>query len=149
MTNTIIIGMQWGDEGKGKDVDILLENHDVNIRYQGGGNAGHTVVIGDKKYALHLIPSGILRKDKLNIIGNGVVLYPPAFVEEINNLKKQGVNVTPENLLISDGTNITLKYHRVLDALGGTSIGTTKKGIGPTYTDKTKRIGIKHLNCLI
>ncbi len=143
MPNTIVIGMQWGDEGKGKDIDILSEQHDVIVRYQGGGNAGHTVVIGDKKYALHLIPSGILRKGKLNIIGNNVVIDPIKFLEEVDSLKTQGIEVTPENLLVSDKCHLTLRYHNELDKAKGKAIGTTGRGIGPTYSDKALRIGIR------
>jgi adenylosuccinate synthase len=143
MPNTIVIGMQWGDEGKGKDIDILSEQHDVIVRYQGGGNAGHTVVIGDKKYALHLIPSGILRRGKLNIIGNNVVIDPVKFLEEVDNLKTQGIEVTPENLLVSDKCHLTLRYHNELDKAKGKAIGTTGRGIGPTYSDKALRIGIR------
>ena len=142
MTNTILIGMQWGDEGKGKDVDILSEQHDVVVRYQGGGNAGHTVVIGDKKYALHLIPSGILR-GKLNIIGNNVVVNPFNLLKEINDLENNGIKVTPENLRISEKTHVTLLYHVRLDEATGKKVGTTGRGIGPTYKDKIERTGIR------
>jgi len=141
--NTLIVGMQWGDEGKGKDIDILSEAHDVVVRYQGGGNAGHTVVIGNEKYALHLIPSGILREGKLNVIANNVVVDPPALVKEISELQVRGVKVSPENLAISDRAHLTLAYHRALDAATGSSIGTTGRGIGPTYTEKSARTGIR------
>lgn len=143
MPNTIVIGMQWGDEGKGKDIDILSEQHKVIIRYQGGGNAGHTVVIGDKKYALHLIPSGILREGKLNIIGNNVVIDLIKFLEEIDSLERDGIKVSPENLVMSDKCHLTLDYHTALDAAKGKEVGTTGRGIGPTYTDKAARIGIR------
>lgn len=143
MTNTIVIGMQWGDEGKGKDIDILSDNHQVIVRYQGGGNAGHTVVIKDKKYALHLIPSGILREGKLNIIGNNVVIDPINFLEEVDNLKVKGIDVNPENLLVSDKCHLTLRYHKELDKVRGKAIGTTGRGIGPTYSDKASRLGIR------
>jgi len=143
MSNTIVIGMQWGDEGKGKDIDILSEQHDVIVRYQGGGNAGHTVVIGDKKYALHLIPSGILRKGKLNIIGNNVVIEPFKFLEEVAGLKDKGVEVSPDNLKISDKISLTLDYHRKIDEIKGKGVGTTGRGIGPTYEDKIGRRAIR------
>ena len=143
MANTLVIGMQWGDEGKGKDVDILSEQHKVIIRYQGGGNAGHTIVIGDKKYALHQIPSGILRKDKLNIIGNNVVLDPVNFLDEAKNLREWGTQISPENLMISDRTHLTLVYHKKIDGAKGGKVGTTGRGIGPTYEDKVTRTGIR------
>lgn len=143
MPNTIVIGMQWGDEGKGKDIDILSEQHKVIIRYQGGGNAGHTVVIGDKKYALHLIPSGILREGRLNIIGNNVVIDPIKFLEEIDSLKREGITINPENLVVSDKCHLTLPYHKRLDGLQGDGVGTTGRGIGPTYSDKAARTGIR------
>jgi len=139
MSNTIVIGMQWGDEGKGKDVDILTEEADVVVRYQGGGNAGHTVVIGGKKYALHLIPSGILRKGTLNIIGNNVVVNPFRLLEEIKDLQNSGIEVTPKNLRISDRSHLTLEYHELLDSAGGKGIGVTGRGIGPTYFSKVSR----------
>jgi len=142
MANTIIIGMQWGDEGKGKLVDILSEQHDVIVRFNGGGNAGHTVVIKDKKYAFHLIPSGIL-SDNLNVMGNGVVINPYNFLEEIKNLQKKGIKVSPENLVVSDKCHLTLPYHIALDKAKGKDIGTTGMGIGPTYEDKIRRIGIR------
>jgi len=142
MPNTILIGMQWGDEGKGKDVDILSERHSAVVRYQGGGNAGHTVVIGDKKYALHLIPSGILR-GKLNIIGNNVVVNPFNLLKEMNDLRKDEIKVTPDNLRISEKAHLTLLYHVKLDEATGKKVGTTGRGIGPTYKDKIERIGIR------
>jgi len=142
MVNTILMGMQWGDEGKGKDVDILSNEHDVVVRYQGGGNAGHTVVIGDKKYALHLIPSGIL-SGRLNIIGNNVVVNPFNLLNEINDLSEKGIKVTPENLRISERAHLTLLYNVRLDEATGKKVGTTGRGIGPTYEDKIRRTGIR------
>ena len=134
--NTIVNGLQWGDEGKGKIVDYLTEDADVVVRGQGGNNAGHTVIVGTNKYILHLVPSGILWEKKQNIIGNGVVLDPVGLVREIETLEAQGVVITPENLLISDRAHVVLPYHCDLDAAqeqarGKFSIGTTRRGIGP------------------
>lgn len=148
MSAFIVLGAQWGDEGKGKMTDYLAEDADVVVRFQGGNNAGHTVEVGDKQYKLHLIPSGILYEDKLNIIGNGVVLDPKAMFEEIEYLENLGVKVTPEKLLISDRAQLIMPYHRVLDGAkekvrGKNDIGTTGKGIGPCYTDKAERSGIR------
>ncbi|AKN33104.1 adenylosuccinate synthetase [Clostridium carboxidivorans P7] len=148
MSAFIVLGAQWGDEGKGKMTDYLAEDANVVVRFQGGNNAGHTVEVGDKQYKLHLIPSGILYNDKLNVIGNGVVLDPKALFEEIDYLKGVGVNVTPENLIISDRTQLIMPYHRVLDGIkekcrGKKDIGTTGKGIGPCYTDKMERSGVR------
>ena len=146
--NTIIIGSQWGDEGKGKMIDFLTESADVVARGQGGNNAGHTVIANGKKYILHLVPSGILWSDKLCVIGNGVVLDPIGLVEEINELRGQGVTITKDNLLISDRAHVVLPFHKEMDAaqesaLGKKAIGTTKRGIGPTYADKARRIGVR------
>ena len=148
MSAFIVLGAQWGDEGKGKMTDYLAEDADVVVRFQGGNNAGHTVVVGDKEYKLHLIPSGILYDDKLNVIGNGVVLDPKALFEEIDYLEGVGVKVTPEKLIISDRAQLIMPYHKVLDRLkekarGKNDIGTTGKGIGPCYTDKFERCGIR------
>lgn len=148
MSAYIVLGAQWGDEGKGKMTDYLAENADVVVRYQGGNNAGHTVEVGEKQYKLHLIPSGILYGNKLNIIGNGVVLDPKALFEEMEYLKELGVEITPKNLLISDRAQLIMPYHRVLDGIkeryrGSKDIGTTGKGIGPCYTDKMERSGIR------
>ena len=148
MSAFIVLGAQWGDEGKGKMTDYLAEEADVVVRFQGGNNAGHTVVVGDKEYKLHLIPSGILYDDKLNVIGNGVVLDPKALFEEIDYLEGVGVKVTPEKLIISDRAQLIMPYHKVLDRLkekarGKNDIGTTGKGIGPCYTDKFERCGIR------
>lgn len=146
--NTIIIGSQWGDEGKGKLIDFLTETADVVARGQGGNNAGHTVIANGKKYILHLVPSGILWPGKLCVIGNGVVLDPIGLVEEIEYLRNLDVSITPGNLLISDRAHIVLPLHKEMDAaqetsLGKKAIGTTKRGIGPTYADKARRIGIR------
>lgn len=148
MSAFIVLGAQWGDEGKGKMTDYLAEEAEVVVRFQGGNNAGHTVEVGDKQYKLHLIPSGILYGNKLNVIGNGVVVDPKGFFDEIDYLINLGVEVTPENLVVSDRAQVILPYHKVLDVLkekarGKNDIGTTGKGIGPCYTDKIERCGIR------
>ncbi len=148
MSAFVVLGAQWGDEGKGKMTDYLAEKADVVVRFQGGNNAGHTVVVGDKEYKLHLIPSGILHDNKLNVIGNGVVVDPKAMFTEIDYLEDLGIKVTPEKLLVSDRAQVIMPYHRVLDGLkekarGKDDIGTTGKGIGPCYTDKAERSGIR------
>lgn len=148
MTTHIVTGTQWGDEGKGKIVDILTEKMDVVCRYQGGNNAGHTIVVDGIKYDLHAIPSGIIRKNVISFIGNGVVLDPRQFIEESSKLLEKGIKVTPENLKISPRTAIIMDYHKVLDrcredAKKGNKIGTTGRGIGPAYEDKISRIGIR------
>ena len=148
MSAFIVLGAQWGDEGKGKMTDYLAEGADVVVRFQGGNNAGHTVEVGDKQYKLHLIPSGILYDEKKNVIGNGVVVDPQALFEEIEYLESMGVKVTPEKLMISDRAHLIMPYHKVLDKLkekarGKNDIGTTGKGIGPCYTDKIERSGIR------
>ncbi len=147
MANTILVGAQWGDEGKGKIIDVLTGNADIVVRSQGGNNAGHTVIHGGKKYVLHLIPSGILRRGKICIIGNGVVIDPIALVAEIDGLRKVGVKIG-KNLLISDCAHLVLPYHRALDEQreqrkGVVKIGTTKRGIGPAYGDKAARTGLR------
>ncbi|TAG09159.1 MAG: adenylosuccinate synthase [Verrucomicrobia bacterium] len=151
--NTIIIGLQWGDEGKGKIVDYLTESADVVIRGQGGNNAGHTVIAHGTKYVLHLLPSGILWNDKLNVIGNGVVLDPIGLVQEIERIEAQGVSISAEKLLISDRAHIVLPLHKELDAareaaLGDQKIGTTRRGIGPAYADKVNRCGLRVVDLL-
>ncbi|MBV7274248.1 adenylosuccinate synthase [Clostridium thailandense] len=148
MSAFIVLGAQWGDEGKGKMTDYLAESADVVVRFQGGNNAGHTVEVGDKQYKLHLIPSGVLYDNKLNVIGNGVVVDPKALFEEIDYLKGVGVEVTPEKLIISDRAQLIMPYHKILDGIkekarGKKDIGTTGKGIGPCYTDKMERSGIR------
>lgn len=148
MSAFVVLGAQWGDEGKGKMTDYLAEEAQVIVRFQGGNNAGHTVEVGDKQYKLHLIPSGILYDNKLNIIGNGVVVDPKALFTEIDYLEGEGVRVTPEKLIVSDRAHVIMPYHKVLDKLkeqarGKNDIGTTGKGIGPCYTDKFERSGIR------
>ena len=148
MSAFIVLGAQWGDEGKGKMTDYRAEEADVVVRFQGGNNAGHTVEVGDKQYKLHLIPSGILYDDKVNVIGNGVVVDPQALFEEISYLEGLGAKITPEKLIISDRAHLIMPYHKVLDKLkekarGKNDIGTTGKGIGPCYTDKFERCGIR------
>ena len=148
MANVVVVGAQWGDEGKGKIVDWLSERADVVVRFQGGHNAGHTLVIDGETYKLSLLPSGIVRGGKLSIIGNGVVLDPWALLKEIETLKGQGVEVSPDNLLIAENTSLILPLHGNLDrareeALGGAKIGTTGRGIGPAYEDKVGRRAIR------
>src|SRR3954468_19302092 len=147
MANTILIGAQWGDEGKGKIIDVLTGDADIVVRSQGGNNAGHTVVHDGKTYILHLIPSGILRRGKVCVIGNGVVIDPIALVAEIEGLRKLSVKIG-KNLLISDCAHLVLPYHRLIDEQrelrkGDTKIGTTKRGIGPAYGDKAARTGLR------
>lgn len=148
MPNTIVVGAQWGDEGKGKVVDYLTESADVVVRAQGGNNAGHTVICGGKKYVLHLMPSGILWPGKSCVIGNGVVLDPVGLAKEIESLQAQGVDVTPERLIISERAHLTLPHHCRADELrevnrGAKKLGTTRRGIGPTYADKAQRRGLR------
>lgn len=148
MANYVLFGAQWGDEGKGKIVDMLASELDYVARYQGGNNAGHTVIVGDQKHVLHIIPSGVLHKDTKCVIGNGVVLDPFVFLEEVDALTKRGVNAGPERIRISHNTHLIMEYHTVLDiAREGSSaenkIGTTGRGIGPCYEDKKARIGIR------
>ena len=152
MANTILVGAQWGDEGKGKIIDVLTEQADVVVRYAGGNNAGHTVFLGAKKYVLHLVPSGILRKNKLCVIGNGVVIDPVSLVSEIQGLRKLGVKVG-DNLVVSETAHLVFPYHRELDAQrevlkGKNKIGTTKRGIGPAYGDKAARVGLRMIDLL-
>src|SRR5207247_1589961 len=147
MANTILIGAQWGDEGKGKIIDVLTARADIVVRSQGGNNAGHTVIHRGAKYILHLIPSGILRRGKVCVIGNGVVIDPIALVAEIEGLRKLQVEIG-KNLLISDCAHLVLPYHRSLDEQrelrkGHAKIGTTKRGIGPAYGDKAARTGLR------
>jgi adenylosuccinate synthase len=148
MANVVVVGSQWGDEGKGKIVDWLSEKADIVVRFQGGHNAGHTLVIDGVTYKLSLLPSGVVRPGKLSVIGNGVVLDPCALVEEIKRLKGQGVTVTPETLRIAENCTLILPLHQELDALressnSGTQIGTTRRGIGPAYEDKVGRRAIR------
>ncbi|MEJ9210163.1 adenylosuccinate synthase [Bacillus smithii] len=146
MSSVVVVGTQWGDEGKGKITDFLSEHAEVVARYQGGNNAGHTVRVNGVTYKLHLIPSGIFYKEKICVIGNGVVIDPKALVEELNYLRDHGVST--ENLRISDRAHVILPYHLKLDEVeeerkGANKIGTTKKGIGPAYMDKAARVGIR------
>lgn len=147
MNTTCIIGLQWGDEGKGKIVDLLAEKVDIIVRYQGGSNAGHTVVIGDQKFILHLIPTGILQKTKICVIANGVALDLDVLRSEIDTLQSQGIPVRG-NLFISDRAHLVMPYHKLLDeaeekSKGDRKIGTTGRGVGPCYTDKIRRSGIR------
>ncbi|MDU1540262.1 MAG: adenylosuccinate synthase [Paeniclostridium sordellii] len=146
MKTVAIVGSQWGDEGKGKVIDYLATQADVVVRGQGGNNAGHTLVVDGKKYALHLIPSGVLNPETINVIGNGIVFDPKGFLEELAKLNADNINT--KNIKISDRAHVIFPYHKELDALaeearGDNKIGTTKKGIGPCYMDKTERSGIR------
>ena len=148
MANVVVVGAQWGDEGKGKIVDWLSERADIIVRFQGGHNAGHTLVIDGVIYKLSLLPSGVVRPGKVSVIGNGVVVDPWAFIAEVEKLKGQGVSVTPDNLLIADNAPLILPLHRELDVSRETTnstqaIGTTKRGIGPAYEDKVGRRAIR------
>jgi adenylosuccinate synthase len=152
MANTILVGAQWGDEGKGKIIDVLTGQADVVVRTQGGNNAGHTVFIGKRKFVLHLVPSGILRSRKICVIGNGVVIDPIGLVEEIQGLRRLGIRVDG-NLFISETAHLVFPYHRELDAQrellkGKNKIGTTKRGIGPAYGDKAARTGLRMIDLI-
>ena len=148
MKNVVVVGSQWGDEGKGKIVDWLSSEADVVVRFQGGHNAGHTLVINGITYKLRLLPSGIVRKGKISIIGNGVVIDPWALLDEIHEIRSKGVQVSPENLIISESANLILPFHKEMDeiredAAGKAKIGTTRRGIGPAYEDKVGRRSIR------
>ena len=148
MKNVVVVGSQWGDEGKGKIVDWLSSEADVVVRFQGGHNAGHTLVIGEKVFKLRLLPSGIVRDSKISILGNGVVIDPWALLNEISEIKKQGINVTSENFMISESASLILPFHQEMDeiredAAGEEKIGTTRRGIGPCYEDKVGRRSIR------
>ena len=152
MPNTILVGTQWGDEGKGKIIDVLSRKADIIVRFQGGNNAGHTVVVNEQKFILHLIPSGVLHKDKICVIGNGVVVDPQVLLEEIENLKKRSIKIN-SNLKISDQVHLVFPYHKIIDRLRETKkarlkIGTTGRGIGPCYADKVNRCGIRLVDLL-
>jgi adenylosuccinate synthase len=152
MSTLVVVGSQWGDEGKGKITDLLSEEADIIVRYQGGCNAGHTVVIGDKQFIFHLIPSGILHQGKKCLIGNGVVVDPESLLQEMENLKKEGVEIDGK-LFIDPKTHIVLPYHKTLDELkerkrGKDKLGTTKRGIGPAYIDKIARTGIRMVDLI-
>ncbi|MCC7309238.1 MAG: adenylosuccinate synthase, partial [Acidobacteria bacterium] len=144
----VIIGAQWGDEGKGKVVDLLADRFDIVARYQGGHNAGHSVYVGDRAFVLRLLPSGIIHPDKTCVLGNGMVIDPKAFFEEVDQIKGQGVDVTPDRLKVSSRAHLIMPYHQALDhtseeRLGNEKIGTTLRGIGPAYEDKVGRRGIR------
>ena len=151
MPSVVLIGSQWGDEGKGKVTDFLAEKAELVVRYQGGNNAGHTVVVGEEVFKLHLIPSGILYPDKTCIIGNGVVIDPAVLIQELEYLAARGINT--DNLCISERAHIIMPYHKKLDEVieenkGASKIGTTKRGIGPAYMDKAARVGIRFIDLL-
>ncbi len=148
MKNVVVVGSQWGDEGKGKIVDWLSSEADVVVRFQGGHNAGHTLVIDKKIFKLRLLPSGIVRQGKISILGNGVVIDPWALLDEIKEIKKKGINVSPENFMISESASLILPFHQEMDeiredAAGKSKIGTTRRGIGPCYEDKVGRRSIR------
>jgi adenylosuccinate synthase len=148
MANVVVVGSQWGDEGKGKIVDWLSEQADIVVRFQGGHNAGHTLVIDGTTYKLSLLPSGVVRRGKLSVIGNGVVIDPRALIEEIDRLKEQGIDVAPENLRVAENATLILPLHQELDAIREsgdalTRVGTTRRGIGPAYEDKVGRRAIR------
>jgi adenylosuccinate synthase len=146
MENISVVGAQWGDEGKGKVVDLLAAKVDVVVRYSGGANAGHTLVVDDRKYVVHLLPSGIVHPDKMCVLGSSVVLDPTSLLEEIDDLKRAGISVSEQRLKISARAHLVLPVHRALDAqreLGARALGTTKRGIGPTYEDRAGRRGVR------
>ena len=153
MKNVAVIGSQWGDEGKGKIVDWLSSEADVVIRFQGGHNAGHTLVIDGVTYKLRLLPSGIVRKNKISVIGNGVVIDPWALLEEIDEMKSKGVEINSTNLIISESASLILPFHKEMDEIrediaGDSKIGTTRRGIGPAYEDKVGRRSIRVMDLL-
>lgn len=150
----VIIGAQWGDEGKGKVVDLLADRFDIVSRYQGGHNAGHSVYVGDKAFVLRLLPSGIIHEDKTCVLGNGMVIDPKAFFEEVDQIETQGITVSPARLKVSSRAHLIMPYHRALDhtseeRLGNEKIGTTLRGIGPAYEDKAGRRGIRVSDALV
>ena len=150
----VVIGAQWGDEGKGKIVDLLAERFDIVVRYQGGHNAGHSVQVGDRSFVLHLLPSGIVHPGKICVLGNGMVIDPKAFFEEADRLEAQGIEVSPERVKISSRAHLIFPYHRALDhtseeRLGNEKVGTTLRGIGPAYEDKAGRRGIRTADALV
>jgi len=153
MKNVVVVGSQWGDEGKGKIVDWLSSEADIVIRFQGGHNAGHTLVIDGVTYKLRLLPSGIVRKNKISVIGNGVVVDPWALLDEIKEIKSKGVEVSSKNLIISESANLILPFHKEMDeiredAAGKAKIGTTRRGIGPAYEDKVGRRSIRVMDLI-
>ena len=152
MANVVIVGTQWGDEGKGKIVDLLAEHAHLVVRFQGGNNAGHTMVVAGEQFICHLIPSGILQ-DKTCIIGNGVVVDPAVLLEEMENLSNRGINVGMDRLKISERAHVIMPYHRSVEQAreqfkGDKKIGTTGRGIGPAYEDKATRRGIRFVDLL-
>src|SRR5688500_3956823 len=149
-----VIGAQWGDEGKGKIVDLLAERFDIVVRFQGGHNAGHSVQVGNQSFVLHLLPSGIVHEGKTCVLGNGMVIDPKAFFEEADRLAAQGIHITPERVKVSSRAHLILPYHRALDhtseeRLGNEKVGTTLRGIGPAYEDKAGRRGIRVADALV
>ncbi len=152
MANLVVVGTQWGDEGKGKIIDILSPHFDYIVRYQGGNNAGHTVVVGEKEYTFHLIPSGILHQGKKAVLGNGVVIDPEALIREIEELKNKGLDIGPHNLYVSKSAHVIFPYHKLSERIreeeGIGRIGTTRRGIGPCYVDKNARVGIRMVDLL-
>jgi adenylosuccinate synthase len=150
----VIIGAQWGDEGKGKVVDLLADRFDIVARYQGGHNAGHSVYVGERAFVLRLLPSGIIHADSVCVLGNGMVIDPKAFFEEVDQMTAQGVSITPERLKVSSRAHLIMPYHRALDhtseeRLGNEKIGTTLRGIGPAYEDKAGRRGVRVADALV
>ena len=148
MSNTVVVGTQWGDEGKGKVVDLLTAKADLIVRFQGGNNAGHTLVVEGRQFIFHIIPSGILYDDKKCLIGNGLVVDPEVLLEEIKGLKEAGIVVSPNRLSLSDKAQIIMPYHKAIDlareaAKGRDKLGTTGRGIGPCYEDKVARTGVR------
>ena len=146
--SSVFIGAQWGDEGKGRIVDLVSENYDIIARFQGGSNAGHTIIVKNKKMVLHHIPSGVLRKGKVSVIGSGTVIDLETLVKEIKGLRKSGYKVTGSNLKLSSLAHIIMPYHKIFDhgreiMRGKNAIGTTGRGIGPAYEDKVSRQGIR------
>src|ERR687892_1550402 len=149
-----VIGAQWGDEGKGKIVDLLAEHFDIVVRFQGGHNAGHSVQVGNQSFVLHLLPSGIVHEGKICVLGNGMVIDPKAFFEEADRLAAQGIHITPDRVKVSSRAHLILPYHRALDhtseeRLGNEKVGTTLRGIGPAYEDKAGRRGIRTADALV
>ena len=153
MKNVAIIGSQWGDEGKGKIVDWLSSQADVVVRFQGGHNAGHTLVINGKTYKLRLLPSGIVRRNKISMIGNGVVIDPWSLLDEIEEMQSKGIQISSKNLIISESANLILPFHKEMDEIredtaGKAKIGTTRRGIGPAYEDKIGRRSIRVMDLI-
>ena len=151
MSNTVVVGTQWGDEGKGKVVDLLTAKADLVVRFQGGNNAGHTLVVEGQQFIFHIIPSGILYEDKKCLIGNGLVVDPEVLLEEIESLKEAGIEISPKRLSLSDKAHIIMPYHKAIDVArevfkGGDKIGTTGRGIGPCYEDKMARTGVRAID---